>query len=140
MTRFGEISPAVRSLIAMLTEKTDTAANDLVTQEWPLTAGDIEPIVIEAINAAQRANRATRDLRAALSAYAHKLHHPRPKVTSIAAAQGTVIQGLVHRYTKTTLQALQSLIDGHPDIDALRAAFPSLNEDELATLTLSHPA
>ena len=79
-----------------------------------------------------------------LTAYAHKVHQPRPKMADIAQAQNASPQAVTGRYSAGTLGAIEGALRvgrgepaeaddggpvGPPDFSAaLRHAFPSLTE------------
>lgn len=87
-----------------------------------------------AIGAAHKTTRAATDLRALLSAYAHKFHNPRPVISDLARAQDTSSQGFIRRYSEGTVDAVASLLSSKPDVEAVLLAFPSVSILDLVDL------
>lgn len=81
--------------------------------------------------AAEAADRATRDYRSIFNAYVHKFHQPKPPIGQIAAMQGTIIQSFAKRYTGKTIAAIDALLSPHPDLNAIRDGIRSLGFEDL---------
>ena len=77
---------------------------------------------------------AATDLRALLSAYAHKFHNPRPVISDLARAQDTSPQGFIRRYSEGTVDAVASLLSPKPDVETVLLAFPSVSVLDLVDL------
>lgn len=94
--------------------------------KWPDQPGDVQTELRLAIGAAHKTAKAATDLRALLSAYAHKFHNPRPVISDLARAQDTSSQGFIRRYSEGTVDAVASLLSAAPDPEAILSAFPSV--------------
>lgn len=130
---WGTVSHRFTDLVALLKVKIALQTNRLNEASIPST-GDAEPGLVATIEAAHAIALASKDLRSALSAYAHRMRLPRPKVGAIADAQETNAQGLARRYSAATLNALEHLIAGDAEVEVLMAAFPSLTNPEAERL------
>lgn len=130
---WGTVSHRFTDLVGMLELKITLETRNLHAASIP-SHGDIEPGLAASISAAHRIATASKDLRGALSAYAHRIHIPRPKVAVISEAQDTNAQGLARRYSARTQEAIEALIAGSADPELLVAAFPSLTKAEAERL------
>ena len=128
-SEWGMVSHRFKDLIEVLELKISLETRNLHAARIP-SHGDVEPGLAASISAAHKLASASKDLRSALSAYAHRIHVPRPKVAIIAEAQDTNAQGLARRYNERTQQAIEALIAGSADAATLRSAFPSLTQPE----------
>jgi len=131
---WGTVSHRFTDLVGLLELKITLETRNLHAASIP-SHGDIEPGLAASISAAHRITTASKDLRGALSAYAHRIHVPRPKVAVISEAQDTNAQGLARRYSARTQQAIEALIAGTADPEVLIAAFPSLTKAEAQRLS-----
>ncbi|WP_146078748.1 hypothetical protein [Rathayibacter rathayi] len=110
-------------------------ATKLDDETWPDEPGDVEPLFQSALFATHRANQASRDLRALLTAYAHQFHQPRPVMAELARAQDASPAGLLRRYNQKHVDAISSLLSSTPDLQIIQAGFPSLSTAELSQFT-----
>lgn len=133
-TQWGLIPPVLDILTQTLKDKIAAACARLNETHFPDNPADVEQAMARTVRHTHEINAASRDLRAALSAYAHKIHQPRPRITTIATAQEASPQGLVRRYSESTEQALRALIRGTTTAEQLLAAFPTLTEPEAAAI------
>lgn len=132
---WGRIPPIIETLTRSLESKISVASALLGEMRYPNQPQDVEPTIARALQLTQEINEASRDLRAALSAYAHKIHQPRPRIATIAEAQAASSQGLTRRYSETAEQSLRDLISGTASSTQVQAAFPSLTPSEAAAIT-----
>jgi hypothetical protein len=102
--------------------------------KWPDKPGDVQDELGRAISAAHKTARAATDLRALLSAYAHRFHNPRPVISDLARARDTSCQGFIRRYSAGTVEAVASLLSSHPDAETILLAFPSVSLMDLVDL------
>lgn len=131
---WGVVPPRFVLFIRLVQEEIATAASALGSTRFQTTAGNAEPALTSAIAHTNDINALSKDLRAALSAYAHKIHEPRPRVLSVAEAQGTTSQGLVRRYNDAVETAVRSISNGTATREDLEHAFPSLQPALITTL------
>lgn len=132
--QWGIVAPAFVALTQTLTAKISTASGKLQRVTFPQAPSDAEPSLVSAVQHTHEVNVASKDLRSALSAYSHRVHEPRPRVSSISEAQGTTTQGLLRRYNATVERAIRELVAGTVTAETLRVAFASLTEDEAAAI------
>lgn len=131
---WGTVPPVIVDLARLMAKKAVNDARRAEKVSWPDKPGDIQDELRRAISAAHKTTRAATDLRALLSAYAHKFHNPRPVISDLARAQNTSSQGFIRRYSSGTVEAVASLLSAQPDIDAVLLAFPSISLADLVDL------
>ncbi len=125
-TAWGITSPHVLYLARLIEDQISACVDDLRNVPFYSSVGNIEPALTRKIELTNNINGLSKDLRSMLTAYAHKVHEPRPRVTSIAEAQGTTTQGLLRRYNAQTADAVRAVADGQATKALLTEAFPSL--------------
>lgn len=141
---WGEVPDGMRVLIDALRGSVARHSEELETITWPSGPGDFSPQLLRTLTEAEAVMQAAKDLRSLLTAYAHKVHHPRPKMADIAQAQNASPQAVTGRYSAGTLGAIEEALRvdrgepaeaddggpvGPPDFSAgLLHAFPSLAE------------
>ncbi|WP_146087013.1 hypothetical protein [Rathayibacter sp. AY1D4] len=99
---------------------------------WPDKPCDVQDLLRMSVADAHKVARASTDLRALLTAYAHRFHQPRPVMADLARAQDASPQGIPRRYGQASVDALASLLSDQPDVDVVLAGFPALSLDDLA--------
>ncbi|MGX5694807.1 hypothetical protein ACWKWP_01300 [Agromyces soli] len=104
-----------------------------VTSENVITASAFRPDDrgILALKAAQRLVDLGQSARAILTAYAHAIQMPRPNLTALAAAQEVSPSGLRRRYDEVTVEAITGLLEGRPNLEAVRKSTHGLEDREL---------
>jgi len=131
---WGTVPPVIVNLSRMLAKRASENARRAERIKWPEKPGDVQEELRLAIGAAHKSTRAATDLRALLSAYAHKFHNPRPVISDLARAQDTSSQGFIRRYSEGTVEAVASLLSSEPDTESILAAFPSVSILDLVDL------
>ncbi|GAB3614711.1 hypothetical protein GCM10027415_30510 [Humibacter ginsengisoli] len=131
---WGRIPVPVAQLAQILAKKASKDAGRLTRAEWPTEPQDVQDLLRRTISDAHKVAQAGTDLRALLSAYAHRFHKPRPLLADLARAQHTSPQGFTRRYSDGTVVAIAQLSSQTPDLRAIRDAFPSVSLDDLATI------
>lgn len=131
---WGTVPPVIVDLARLLAKKASADARRAEKIHWPDKPGDVQDELRRAISAAHKTTRAATDLRALLSAYAHKFHNPRPVISDLARAQDTSSQGFIRRYSAETVDAVASLLSPNPDAEKILFAFPSLSVRDLGDL------
>lgn len=132
--QWGAVPAVIIDVIAALSRQARRSSDHVNRLVWPDTPGDVQDQLRMAIGDAHKISKAGSDLRAVLSAYAHKFHNPRPVISELARAQGTSSQGFIRRYSEATLTAVENLLSATPDIDAIREGIPSLSLIDLSEL------
>jgi len=141
---WGEVPDSMRVLINALRGSVARHSEELENIAWPAGPGDFSPQLLRTLSETEAVMQAAKDLRSLLTAYAHKVHQPRPKMADIAQAQNASPQAVTGRYSASTLGAIEGALRvgrgepaeaddggpvGPPDFSAaLRHAFPSLTE------------
>lgn len=129
---WGEVPEHVRTLIETFRETIAAHEKKLNEVQWPASTGDISLALLGTLAETESIHQASKDLRSLLTAYAHQVHQPRPKMASVARAQRATPQAVTSRYTAKTTAALALLIDPAADLSELLrsevvlSAFPSL--------------
>jgi len=131
---WGTVPPVIVDLARVLAKRASENARRAERIKWPEKPGDVQEELRLAIGAAHKTTRAATDLRALLSAYAHKFHNPRPVISDLARAQETSSQGFIRRYSEGTVEAVASLLSPKPDVEAVLLAFPSVSILDLVDL------
>ncbi len=131
---WGTVPTVIIDLARLFAKRASENARRVERIKWPDKPGDVQDELRLAIGAAHKTTRAATDLRALLSAYAHKFHNPRPIISDLARAQDTSSQGFIRRYSEGTVDAVASLLSPRPDINALLVAFPSVSILDLVDL------
>lgn len=131
---WGRIPAPVAQLAQILAKKASKDAARLTRAEWPTEPQDVQDLLRRTISDAHKVAQAGTDLRALLSAYAHRFHKPRPLLADLARAQNTSPQGFTRRYSDATVVAIEQLLSRSPDITLIQDAFPSVSRDDLASL------
>lgn len=131
---WGTVPPVIVDLARLMAKKAASEARRAERVSWPDRPGDVQDELGRAISAAHKTARAATDLRALLSAYAHKFHNPRPVISDLARAQDTSSQGFIRRYSSGTVDAVASLLSHQPDIESILLAFPSISLADLVDL------
>ncbi len=93
---------------------------------WPKKPRDVQDLLRMSVSDAHKVARASTDLRALLTAYAHRFHQPRPVMADLARAQEATPQGIPRRYGQANVDALTALLSDEPDIEVILAGLPSL--------------
>ncbi|SKA80785.1 hypothetical protein SAMN06295879_0242 [Agreia bicolorata] len=99
---------------------------------WPDKPRDVQDLLRMSISDAHKVARASADLRALMTAYAHRVHQPRPVMADLARAQEASPQGIPRRYSQANVDGISELLSDEPDIELILIGFPSLS---LADLT-----
>lgn len=131
---WGTVPPALLAALTTLAKKAKKDAEHLGRIRWPEGPADVQDELRAAISDAHKISKAGTELRAVLSAYAHRVHEPRPVISDLARAQDTGSQGFIRRYSDATLAAVQQLVSDSPDIETVRAGIPSLSLYDLRDL------
>lgn len=131
---WGTVPAVIVELARLMAKKAAADARRAEKINWPDKPGDVQDELGRAISAAHKTARAATDLRALLSAYAHKFHNPRPVISDLARAQDTSSQGFIRRYSSGTVDAVASLLSPHPDAETILIAFPSVSLVDLVDL------
>lgn len=131
---WGTVPAVIVDLARLISKKAAADARRAEKISWPDKPGDVQDELRRAISAAHKTTRAATDLRALLSAYAHKFHNPRPVISDLARAQDTSSQGFIRRYSSGTVEAVASLLSPQPDIETVLLAFPSISLADLVDL------
>lgn len=133
--QWGTVPPVVIELATLLAAKASGSARHFQRISWPSEPRDVQVELRYAIGDAHKITKAGTDLRALLSAYAHKFHTPRPVISDLARAQDTSSQGYVRRYSEGTTDAVASLLSVEPDLDLILSVFPSVSMADLAQVS-----
>lgn len=131
---WGTVPAVIVDLARLLAKRASENARRIERMKWPDGPGDVQEELRLAIGAAHKTTRASNDVRALLSAYAHKFHNPRPVISDLARAQETSSQGFIRRYSEGTVDAVASLLSPKPDIEPILLAFPSVAIADLVEL------
>jgi hypothetical protein len=131
---WGTVPAVIVDLARLLARRASENATKVERISWPDKPGDVQDELRRAIGAAHKTSRAAADLRALLSAYAHKFHNPRPVISDLARAQNTSSQGFVRRYSDGTVSAITSLLSPTPNVEVILEAFPSVSRLDLIDL------
>lgn len=131
---WGRIPAPVAQLAQILAKKASKDAARLTRAEWPTEPQDVQDLLRRTISDAHKVAQAGTDLRALLSAYAHRFHKPRPLLADLARAQNTSPQGFTRRYSDATVAGIEQLTSETPDLALIRDAFPSISLDDLTAL------
>lgn len=129
---WGEVPPLVRELIDSLRRSISEHAKTLEHVEWPTQPGDISPALLATLAETERVFEASKDLRSLLTAYAHQIHEPRPKMADVARSQNASPQAVTTRYSAKTMAALVELLSHETEIaeafenSIIKQGFPSL--------------
>ena len=131
---WGTVPPVIVDLARLLAKRASENARKVERMKWPDKPGDVQEELRLAIGAAHKTTNAATDVRALLSAYAHKFHNPRPVISDLARAQETSSQGFIRRYSEGTVDAIASLLSPKPNIEPILLAFPSVSIRDLVEL------
>mgnify|MGYP003538171071 FL=1 len=131
---WGTVPAVIIDLARLLASRASDNARRIERMKWPDGPGDVQEALRLAIGAAHKTTKASNDVRALLSAYAHKFHNPRPVISDLARAQETSSQGFIRRYSEGTVDAVASLLSPKPDIEPIMLAFPSVSIADLVDL------
>lgn len=131
---WGTMPAVIVELAMVLATKASESARHAQRIKWPAEPGDIQDQLRLAIGDAHKITKAGTDLRALLSAYAHRFHTPRPVISDLARAQDTSSQGFIRRYSEGTVDAVHSLLSESPDVRLIIDAFPSVSMRDLGDL------
>ena len=131
---WGTVPPVIVDLARLLAKRASENARKVERVKWPNKPGDVQEELRLAIGAAHKTTKAATDVRALLSAYAHKFHNPRPVISDLARAQETSSQGFIRRYSEGTVDAVASLLSPKPNIEPILLAFPSVSIRDLVEL------
>lgn len=123
---WGVVPAPIVDAIQLLTEVGADAASSISAIEWPPAPSSVQDQLRGVVEGAHRSARAGRELRSLLTAYAHRFHQPRPTMAALAREQETTPQGIPRRYRDSHVRAIAELLSQHPNIDTIRAGFPSL--------------
>lgn len=133
--QWGAVPAVILDVITVLSRQARRSADHVDRLVWPDAPGDVQDQLRMAIGDAHKISKAGTDLRAVLSAYAHKFHNPRPVISELARAQGTSSQGFIRRYSDATLSAVENLLSATPNVDVIREGIPSLSMIDLSELS-----
>ena len=86
---WGTVPAVIIDLARLLASRASDNARRIERMKWPDGPGDVQEELRLAIGAAHKTTKASNDVRALLSAYAHKFHNPRPVISDLARAQET---------------------------------------------------
>lgn len=131
---WGTVPAVIVDLARLMANKAAADARRAEKVSWPDKPGDVQDELRRTISAAHKTARVATDLRALLSAYAHKFHNPRPVISDLARAQDTSSQGFIRRYSSGTVDAVASLLSPQPNIETVLLAFPSISLADLVDL------
>lgn len=133
--QWGAVPAGILDVVRLLSHRARRSTDHLDELEWPDSPGDVQDQLRLAIGDAHKISKAGTDLRAMLSAYAHKFHNPRPVISELARAQGTSSQGFIRRYSDATVVAVENLLSPSPDIDSILEGIPSLSLTDLSEVS-----
>lgn len=103
---WGRVPLSIETLVTLLEARISGHSATLSTIRWPDHPGDITPALTKTLSETESVFAAAKDLRSLLTAYAHKVHQPRPTVADVARAQRTSSQAIATRYTPELLAAI----------------------------------
>ena len=106
-TAWGTVPMSIALLVDLLEARISGHSATLSSTRWPDLPGDITPALTKTLSETESVFAAAKDLRSLLTAYAHKVHQPRPTVAEIARAQRTSSQAIATRYTPELLAAIE---------------------------------
>jgi hypothetical protein len=132
---WGLVPRPVVDVVHALNKKILRSGQHLDGLVWPDKPRDVQDLLRMSVSDAHKVARASTDLRALLTAYAHRFHQPRPVMAELARAQDASPQGIPRRYGQATVDALTALLSDEPDVDVVLAGFPSLSLLDLADLS-----
>jgi len=135
LAAWGRVPSPVVEMLQALNRKIRHASENLEDLVWPAAPGDVRDLLRTSLADAHAVVGASTDLRALVTAYAHRVHRPRPVMAELARAQKTSSQGLVRRYGPAHVDGLAALLADEPDIGRILAGFPSLELADLVTFT-----
>jgi hypothetical protein len=131
---WGVVPPVIAAVAQLLATKIEEQAAYLKRMQWSDEPGDVQDDLNEHLAGAHRMVKASTDMRALLTAYAHRFHEPRPVMAELARAQETSRQGVVGRYGEGTIRGIQELLSRHPNVAVIYESFKSLSMLDLASL------
>ncbi|GAB3615897.1 hypothetical protein GCM10027416_04540 [Okibacterium endophyticum] len=129
---WGLVPKPVVEAVHALNRKILRSGGHLDGLVWPEKPRDIQDLLRMSVSDAHKVARASTDLRALLTAYAHRFHQPRPVMADLARAQDASPQGIPRRYGQAAVDGLGALLSDKPDIDVILAGFTSLALSDLA--------
>lgn len=121
----------VLEILRILGERSLEGAKELERLTSASSDANVQDELCDTLRAAHLTTRAAADLRAFVSAYAHRFLDPRPVISALARAQDISPQGFVRRYSPDTVRAIASLLSPAPDVKVILAGLPSLREGDL---------
>ncbi|NRD08854.1 hypothetical protein [Rathayibacter agropyri] len=129
---WGLVPKPVVEAVHALNKKILRSGRHLDGIVWPDKPRDVQDLLRMSVSDAHKVARASTDLRALLTAYAHRFHQPRPVMADLARAQDASPQGIPRRYGQAAVEGLAALLSEQPDVDAILAGFTSLALSDLA--------
>lgn len=126
---WGKVPLSIENLVLLLEARISGHSAKLSSIEWPQLPGDITPALTATLAEAENTFAAAKDLRSLLTAYAHRVHQPRPTVADVARAQRSSSQAIATRYSAELVSAIEvamsvdaTLADQEASADQLEAA------------------
>lgn len=128
---WGLVPQPVVEAVQALNSKILRSGDHLERMVWPDKPRDVQDLLRMSISDAHKVARASTDLRALLTAYAHRVHQPRPVMADLARAQEATPQGIPRRYSQKNIEGLAALLNDAPDVELILIGFPSLSLSDL---------
>ena len=128
---WGRVPKPVVEAVQALNSKILRSSEHLGKMVWPDKPRDVQDLLRMSISDAHKVARASADLRALLTAYAHRVHQPRPVMADLARAQEASPQGIPRRYSQSNVDGINELLSDEPDIELILIGFPSITISDL---------
>ena len=128
---WGLVPKPVIEAVHALNSKILRSGEHLGKMVWPDKPRDVQDLLRMSISDAHKVARASTDLRALLTAYAHRVHQPRPVMADLARAQEATPQGIPRRYSQANIEGLAALLSDEPDVELILIGFSSLSLTDL---------
>lgn len=124
---WGLVPRPVVEAVHALNRKILRSGQHLDALVWPEKPRDVQDLLRMSVSDAHKVAKASTDLRALLTAYAHRFHQPRPVMADLARAQDASPQGIPRRYGQASVDALSALLSDEPDVEMILAGYSSLS-------------
>lgn len=128
---WGLVPKPVVEAVHALNAKILRSNEHLGRMVWPDKPRDVQDLLRMSISDTHKVARASTDLRALLTAYAHRVHQPRPVMADLARAQDATPQGIPRRYSQANIDGLAALLSDEPNVELILTGFPSLSLSDL---------
>jgi hypothetical protein len=132
---WGLVPKPVVEAVQALNSKILRSSEHLGKMVWPDKPRDVQDLLRMSISDAHKVARASADLRALLTAYAHRVHQPRPVMAELARAQEASPQGIPRRYSQANIEGIGELLSDEPDVELILIGFPSLSLSDLTSFS-----